>query len=59
VDYVKKRNTVEKTNRLFSFGETLTTQKKKKKLRERERERRKLGGGNERHYRLEGGVTET
>jgi hypothetical protein len=26
---------------------------------ERERERRKLGGGSERHYRLEGGVTET
>jgi hypothetical protein len=25
----------------------------------RERERRKLGGGSERHYRLEGGVTET
>jgi hypothetical protein len=24
-----------------------------------ERERRKLGGGSERHYRLEGGVTET
>jgi hypothetical protein len=27
--------------------------------RERERERGKLGGGSERHYRLEGGVTET
>jgi hypothetical protein len=26
---------------------------------ERERERRKLGGGSERHYRLEGGVIET
>jgi hypothetical protein len=25
----------------------------------REKERRKLGGGCERHYRLEGGVTET
>jgi hypothetical protein len=28
-------------------------------VRERERERRKLGGGSERHYRLEGGVIET
>jgi hypothetical protein len=28
--------------------------------REREREReKKVGGGSERHYRLEGGVTET
>jgi hypothetical protein len=27
-------------------------------LREREREK-KVGGGSERHYRLEGGVTET
>jgi hypothetical protein len=28
-------------------------------LREREREKKVRGGGSERHYRLEGGVTET
>jgi hypothetical protein len=27
--------------------------------RERERGEKKVGGGSERHYRLEGGVTET
>jgi hypothetical protein len=42
-----------------SYGGGMRTHLHSGRLSARERERRKWGGGRERHYRLEGGVTET